>query len=77
MNNTIGQIKAISDNSDCTSRRVEPVDLVGQSRRGSEVLEISIERVGKIDVSITRIDRHIIERVELAAEVVVDKHYGA
>jgi hypothetical protein len=55
------------------SHSVELVDLIFQDRRGSEVLQITIRDVGEIDVAVSGIHRDIVERIELASIVVVDK----
>jgi hypothetical protein len=36
-------------------------------------LEIAVYRIRKVDVFISEVDRNVIERVELAAKIIVDK----
>lgn len=72
---TIGQFKPISHHCHRTRRWIEAVDHVGKGRRWAEILQIPVKRVGEVDVSISRIDGHVIEGIELPTEIVVDKHY--
>jgi hypothetical protein len=47
--------------------------LVSQTRNRTEVLEIPIEGIGEVQVTVPGVDADIVERVELATEVVVEK----
>jgi len=70
---TVGKSKIISDNSYGTSVKVVAVDLVSQTRNGTEVLEISVKSIGEVQISVSGVDADIVEGVKLAAEVVVQK----
>jgi hypothetical protein len=47
--------------------------LVSETGDGAEVLEIAIEGIGEVQITILRVDHKVIQGVELAAEVVVKK----
>lgn len=70
---TVRQGKAISNDSDGTSLEVIAVDLVPQARRRTEILEEAIQGVGEVEIAVLRADDQVVERAELAAEVVVDE----
>lgn len=69
----IGQGKIISDDSDSARLEVVAVYLVAQARRRAKVLQVAVEGVGEVQLSITGVDDNIVERVELTAEVVVEE----
>lgn len=70
---TIGGNEVVRDHSQRAGLGVQAVDLVPQTRLRAEVLPVSVLRVGEVDVSIATVHSDVIERVELSAEVVVDK----
>lgn len=73
---TVGKHKAISHDGDRASRVVPAIYLVPQARNGSEILQIAVQGVGEVQILADRVDDGIIERAELAAKVVVEKHGG-
>ena len=70
---TVGKGKVISDNSHGTGVKVVAVDLVSQTRNRTEILEISVESIGEVQISVSGVDANVVEGVELTAEVVVQK----
>ena len=66
----------VSDNRGCSGGWVQSIDLIWQPGDRTEVLKVPVQRVCEVDVSIARVDSHIIERVELTTEVVVDEDFG-
>ena len=70
---TVGKSKVISDNSHGTSVKVVAVDLVSQTRNGTEILEVSVESVCEVQISVPGVNADVVEGVELTAEVVVQK----
>jgi hypothetical protein len=69
--NTVGKSKVISDNSYGTGVKVVSIYLVSQTRNRAEVLKITVESVGEVQVTIPGVDANVVQGVELAAEVVV------
>jgi hypothetical protein len=47
--------------------------LVSQTRNRAEVLEIPVEGVGEVQVTVPGVDANIVKGVELATEVVVEE----
>lgn len=70
---TIGQSEIVGDNCDRASLEVVAVDLVAQAWRRTEVLQEAVEGIGEVQFSITGVDYDVVERVELATEVVVEE----
>lgn len=68
-------IESIRDDRDSTGGRVEPIDLVLQARSWTEVLHVAINCVCEVDILVLRVNGHVVQRVELATEVVVQKHW--
>jgi hypothetical protein len=50
--------------------------LVSQTRNRTEVLEIAVESVGEVQVTIPGVDANVVQGVELAAKVVVKKGWS-
>jgi hypothetical protein len=65
--------KSISNDCHSTRIRVEPIDLVLQTRRWTEILDITIDRVGEIDIFVLRVNDYVVQGIELATEVVVQE----
>lgn len=72
---TVRMIEIICYNCHCTSVGVESVDLVLEARGRTEILDPAIDCVGEVNLFVLRMDRYIVERVELAAKVVVENDY--
>lgn len=68
-------VKSIRDNGHSTCLGIEPVHLILQTGRRAEVLHIAIDCVCEVDIFVFRVNGDIIQRVELAAEVVVKDNY--
>lgn len=64
-------VKPIRDNCHGTCLGVESVHLVLQTGGRTEVLCIAIDRVCEVDIFAFRVDGHIVQGVELSAEVVI------
>lgn len=73
---TIWSNEAVGDYSDGHGGRIETIHLVRQTGLGSEILPIPVCDVGKVYLAIDRVDRNVVERVELPSVVVVDEHCG-
>lgn len=71
---TIGQGEVVSDDCDGAGLEVVPVDLVPQAGRRAEVLQEAVEGIGEVQLSVAGVDVDVVERVELATEVVVEQH---
>lgn len=67
-------IESIRDDRDSTGRRVESIDLVLQARRWTEILHVAIDCVCEVDVLVLWVNGDVVQGVELATEVVVQKH---
>ena len=74
VSHTIGMIESIRDNCHSTGSRVEPIDLVLQARRWTEILNVAIDCVCEVDVLVLWVNGHVVQGIELATEVVVQKH---
>lgn len=70
---TVRKGKVISDDSDGAGVKVVTIDLVSQTRNGTEVLEVSIEGIGEVQVTVPGVDTDVVEGVELATKVVVEE----
>ena len=68
---TVGMVKSISDNCHSTCLGVEPVNLFRKTGSRAEVLCIAIDGVCEVDILACWVDGNIVQRVELATEVVV------
>lgn len=68
---TVWQLESIGDSHQGTSGGCQAIDHVWQGRRRPKVLQIAIQGIGEIDVAVTGIDGHIVERVELTTKEVV------
>ena len=55
---------------------VVPVDLGRHAGSRAEVVGLAVGRVGEVDVEVSGVDGHIVERVELASEEVVEQNGG-
>lgn len=71
---TVRHNKPICSNANESGPIVVSINLVNQARRGPEVVTLAISRVGEVDVQVLGVNRDIIERVELAAEEVIEKN---
>jgi hypothetical protein len=68
---TVGEVEAICDDPNGSGSLVEPVHLVGESRCRSEVLQVSIRHVCKVELLVARVHGDVVQRIKLAAPVVV------
>ena len=50
---------------------IEPPHLLLETRRGSEVLDVSVGGISKVDIFVHWMDADVVDRVELSAKVVV------
>jgi hypothetical protein len=64
-------IEFICYDSHSTSVGVEPIDLILQAWGRAEILHIAIDGVGEVDFFVFRVDGHIVQGIELTAEVIV------
>lgn len=71
---TIGMNKSISNDRHSASIGVESVNLILQTWRGTEILDIAIDCVGEIDIFVLWVNDNVVQGVELATEVVVQKN---
>lgn len=63
--------KFIRHYRDGTGVWVEAVYLVLQTRSRAEILHVAVDRIGEVNFLVLGMDRHIVQRVELTTEVVV------
>lgn len=70
---TVGQSEVIGDNGDRSRLKIVAVDLVAEAWGRAKVLQKAVEGVGKIQLSIAGVDVDVVERVELATEIVVEQ----
>lgn len=70
---TVGQSEVIGDNSDRARLKVVAVDLVAKAWRWTEILQEAVEGVGKVQLSVEGVNDDVVERVELATEIVVEQ----
>lgn len=73
--NAIRVAKTISHNGDSASVEVVSVHLLSDAGVKPEILEVAVQRVGKVEIAVHRVDDEIIKRAELAAKVVVEQGY--
>ena len=52
----IGKVESIRHHGHCSGVGIEAIDLIGESRRWAEHLQVAVERVGEVDVAIDRRD---------------------
>jgi hypothetical protein len=69
---TVGKGEVVGDNSDSAGVKVVSVDLVSQTRDRAEVLKISVEGVGEVQITVSGVDANVVQGVELATEVVIE-----
>jgi hypothetical protein len=55
-----------------SSVRAKAIHLLWQPRRRSEILKVAVRGVSEIDITIARVDRDVVERIELPAKKVVE-----
>ena len=72
---TVRLIEPVRNDTDQSGDCVKPVYLVGKPWGWPEVLQEAVRDVGEVDLLVTWIDRDVVERVELPAEVVVYQLY--
>jgi hypothetical protein len=70
---TVGESEVIGDDGRGSSLEVVTVDLVSETGDGAEVLEVAIEGVGEVQITILGVDHKVIQGVKLATEVIVKK----
>lgn len=70
---TIGQGEVVSDDCDSAGLEVVAIDLVAQAGRRAKILQEAVEGVGEVQLSVAGVDDDVVERVELAAKIVVEK----
>lgn len=73
---TIGQSEVVGDDLNSAGLEVVAVDLVAQAGRRAEVLQEAIEGIGEVQLFVTGVDDNVVERVELATEVVVEQNWN-
>lgn len=66
--------KSISNDRHSASIRVESVNLILQTWCWTEILDITIDCVGEIDIFVLWVNGNVVQGVELATEVVVQKN---
>lgn len=67
-------IKPIRHDRDSTGLWVKSIDLILQPWSRTEILHISVNSVGEVDVFIFRVNDYVIQGVELATEVIVQQN---
>lgn len=72
---TIGQSEVVGDDLNSAGLEVVAIDLVAQAGRRAEVLQESVEGVCEVQLFVTGVDDNVVQRVELATEVVVEQHF--
>lgn len=72
---TIGMIKPICNYGYSTRVGIKSVYLILQARSRTEVLHKPIDRVCEVNFLVFWVDSHIIQRVELATEVIIKYDY--
>lgn len=73
---TVRHVESVCNHRNDASIHVEPVDLVGEPRGRPKILQISVGDIGKVELFVARIDRDVVERVELTAKVIIKDHSG-
>lgn len=68
---TIGLAESICHNCDRASHVIIPIHLVWQPLFRSEILQQAVDGVCEIDILIPWVDGDVVERVKLAAKIVV------
>lgn len=71
---TVRHVESVCNHRNDASIHVEPVDLVGEPRGRPKILQISVGDIGKVELFVARIDRDVVERVELTAKVIIKDH---
>lgn len=71
---TVGESKVICNNSNSASVEVVTVDLVSQTRDGSEILEVAVEGIGEVEFIVSGVDDKVVKGVELSTKVVVEEN---
>lgn len=74
--NAVRKGEVIRDDGDSTSLEVVAVHLVSQTGNRSEILEVAVESVGEVKITVLWANDQIIEGVELATKVVIDKSWS-
>lgn len=69
----VGKGEVVSNDGDGARLKVVAIDLIPKTGNGTEVLEVTVESVGKVEISILGTDNQVVQRIELTAEVVVDE----
>lgn len=72
---SVGVRHSISYNGGSTGVEVVTVHLLLNARVGAEGLDIAVDCVSEVEITIHRVDNKVIERAELAAKEVVEKSY--
>lgn len=65
--------EAINSNGDGTRLEVVAVDLLPNAGVRTEILEVAVESVSEVEIAVLRVDSKVIERVKLAAKVIVQE----
>jgi len=71
---TVWLVRPVCYDSHQPGLLVESVNLVRQPRRWPEVLQVSVRHVREVQLLVLRVDRDVVERVELSAKVVVQQN---
>lgn len=72
---SVGVLDSIGYNGDSTGVEVVTVHLLLNARVGTEGLDIAVDCVSEVEITVHRVDNKVIERIELAAKKVVEKSY--
>jgi len=71
---TIRLVEPVRRDRQRARRRIESVDLRWQAGERTEGLKIAVLGIREVEVAVARVDRDIVEGVELAAVVIVYEH---
>lgn len=73
---TIRHVEPICNHPNDASIHVEPVDLVRKPRGRPEILQIAVDDIGEIELLVARVDRDVVERVELTTKEIIEDDYN-
>lgn len=72
---TVWQGETVRDNGYRPSFVIQSIYLISETWSRTEVLQIPVERVGEVNILVTRVDPDVVEGAELSAEVIVQQHF--
>lgn len=73
---TIRHVEPVCNHPNDASIHVEPVDLVRKPRGRPEILQIAVDDIGEIELLVARVDRDVVERVELTTKEIIEDDYN-